>query len=65
MTANLLESAAPPPEDWQELVPLDAPDAARRWNFEGRCVRIARPPRDMDFNDVLLGRLALEHGGTA
>ena len=39
--------------------------AARRWRREGRCVRIARPPRGMDFNDVLLGRPILEHEGTA
>jgi hypothetical protein len=26
--------------------------AARRWKAEGRCVRIARPPRGMDFNDI-------------
>lgn len=30
-------------------------DAAGRWMCEGRTVRIARPPRGMDFNDVLLG----------
>ena len=40
-------------------------DAARQWKREGRRVRIARPPRGMDFNDVLLGRLALEHEETA
>ena len=26
--------------------------AARRWKIEGRRVRIARPPRGMDFNDI-------------
>jgi len=36
--------------------------AALRWAREGRKVRIARPPRGFDFNDVLLGRAA---GGTA
>lgn len=30
-------------------------DAAARWARAGRRVRIARPPRGMDFNDVLLG----------
>jgi putative DNA primase/helicase len=30
-------------------------DAALRWKREGRRVRIARPPRGADFNDVLLG----------
>jgi len=29
MTANLLQSAAPPSEDWPELVPLNAPDLPR------------------------------------
>lgn len=33
-----------------------ARDAAMRWKREGRRVRIARPPRGLDFNDVLLGR---------
>lgn len=30
--------------------------AARRWKLEGRQVRIVRPPRGFDFNDVLAGR---------
>jgi putative DNA primase/helicase len=29
---------------------------AWRWKREGRRVRIARPPRGMDFNDMLVGR---------
>jgi hypothetical protein len=33
-----------------------ARDCARRWHREGRRVRIARPPRGLDFNDLLLGR---------
>ncbi len=33
-----------------------ARDGALRWMQEGRRVRIARPPRGMDFNDVLMGR---------
>jgi hypothetical protein len=33
-----------------------ARDCAWRWRREGRRVRIARPPRGMDFNDMLLGR---------
>jgi putative DNA primase/helicase len=33
-----------------------ARDTALRWKREGRYVRIARPPRGFDFNDVLLGR---------
>jgi putative DNA primase/helicase len=31
-------------------------DCARRWKREGRQVRIARPPRGMDFNDMLMDR---------
>ena len=31
-------------------------DCAWRWKREGRHVRIARPPRGMDFNDILMGR---------
>lgn len=33
-----------------------AQDCARRWQREGRCVRIARPPSGMDFNDLLKAR---------
>lgn len=33
-----------------------ARDAGLRWKHEGRRVRIARPPRGFDFNDVLRGR---------
>ncbi len=33
-----------------------ARDCARRWKREGRQVRIARAPRGMDFNDILMGR---------
>ena len=39
-----------------------ARDAALRWAYEGRSVRIARPPRSLDFNDVLLGRTELTVG---
>jgi putative DNA primase/helicase len=31
-----------------------AQDCAWRWKREGRRVRIARPPKDMDFNDLLV-----------
>ena len=34
-----------------------AVEAGNRWKREGRRVRIARPPRGLDFNDVLLGRV--------
>ena len=33
-----------------------AGNAALRWKREGRHVRIARPPKGMDFNDMLMGR---------
>lgn len=33
-----------------------ARDCALRWMRQGRRVRIARPPRGLDFNDMLLGR---------
>jgi hypothetical protein len=33
-----------------------ARDCARRWLPEGRLVRIARPPRGRDFNDLLVDR---------
>jgi putative DNA primase/helicase len=34
-----------------------AENAALRWKREGRRVRIARPPRGCDFNDMLQGRV--------
>jgi hypothetical protein len=37
--------------------------AALRWRREGRRVRIARPPRGLDFNDMLLGRASGEGSG--
>jgi hypothetical protein len=52
------------PESVRELIVLadgDDPgeaaarDCALRWKREGRRVRIARPPRGQDFNDLLLG----------
>ena len=37
--------------------------SALRWRRQGRRVRIARPPRGLDFNDVLLGRVSqIEEG---
>jgi putative DNA primase/helicase len=35
-----------------------ARDCALRWKREGRRVRIARPPKGMDFNDMLVGRVS-------
>lgn len=41
-----------------------AQDCARRWQREGRSVRIARPPSGLDFNDLLKARnSALTEGG--
>jgi putative DNA primase/helicase len=33
-------------------------DCATRWKREGRRARIARPPKGLDFNDMLMGRLS-------
>jgi len=33
-----------------------ARDCAWRWKREARHVRIARPPKGLDFNDMLFGR---------
>jgi hypothetical protein len=37
-----------------------AQSCARRWKREGRRVRVARPPRGMDFNDLLTGRTSIK-----
>jgi DNA primase len=59
------------PERVRDVVVLadgDAPgeaaaqDAGLRWKRQGRRVRIARPPRGFDFNDVLRGRASLVEG---
>jgi hypothetical protein len=41
--------------DGDEAGEAAAQDCGWRWKREGRRVRIARPPRGMDFNDLLLG----------
>jgi len=33
-----------------------ASDCAWHWKRQGRCVRVARPPQGMDFNDLLMVR---------
>ena len=38
-----------------------AREAGLRWTREGRHVRIARSPRGMDFNDILIGKV--DEGG--
>jgi putative DNA primase/helicase len=40
-----------------------ARDCALRWKREGRSVRIARPPRGTDFNDLLVGHSPLSKEG--
>jgi hypothetical protein len=41
-----------------------AQECAWRWKRQGRRVRIARPPRGMDFNDLLMDRaLPMSEGG--
>ena len=42
--------------DGDEAGEAAARDCALRWKRQGRRVRIARPPRGMDFNDMLPGR---------
>ena len=42
--------------DGDQPVEAAAQDCARRWQREGRRVRIARPPSGMDFNDLLVSR---------
>jgi putative DNA primase/helicase len=49
--------------DGDEAGEAAARDCALRWKSEGRRVRIAYPPKGMDFNDMLLGRaLRTEEG---
>jgi hypothetical protein len=42
-----------------------ARDCAHRWKRESRSVRIARPPKGCDFNDLLLGRAPCFEEGAA
>jgi putative DNA primase/helicase len=49
--------------DGDEAGEAAARDCAWRWKREGRRVRIARPPRGMDFNDMLLDRAPLIEEG--
>jgi DNA primase len=52
------------PKDVRDVIVLADGDAAGeaaaracalRWKYQGRRVRIARPPRGHDFNDMLMG----------
>ncbi len=45
--------------DGDDLGEAAARDCALRWKRNGRRVRIARPPKGMDFNDMLVGRVSL------
>jgi putative DNA primase/helicase len=42
--------------DGDEAGEVAARDCALRWKRQGRCVRIARPPQGLDFNDMLAFR---------
>lgn len=42
--------------DGDDVGEAAASSCAKRWSAEGRIVRIARPPRGYDFNDILLGK---------
>ena len=42
--------------DGDEAGEAAAQECGWRWKREGRRVRIARPPRGMDFNDLLVRR---------
>jgi putative DNA primase/helicase len=41
-----------------------ARDCAMRWKRERRRVRIARPPKGLDFNDMLMSRVSFNEEGT-
>jgi len=51
--------------DGDEAGEAAAKASARRWSGEGRRVRIARPPRGLDFNDLLMACPAATIGGAA
>lgn len=44
--------------DGDDAGEIAARDCALRWKREGRRVRIAHPPRGMDFNDMVVGSLS-------
>ena len=49
--------------DGDEAGEAAARNCALRWKRVGRRVRIARPPKGMDFNDMLLGRVSFIEEG--
>jgi putative DNA primase/helicase len=67
---NLASGLVLPPEVSAVLIAADpdppgekaAQDAAKRWQAEGRRVRIARPTGKGDFNDLLRDGAAVNHG---
>jgi hypothetical protein len=69
LSAGGLSRLTLPPENGNVIIAADGDDAgeiaaeccARRLAKEGREVRIMRPPRGMDFNDVLLQRPGGQH----
>ena len=64
LSAPGMQSLVLPAEVREVIVLADADNAgevaakhcADRWTREGRRVRIARPPRNSDFNDMLMGK---------
>jgi hypothetical protein len=64
--ARGIESLILPPEAREIVIACDpdpvgiaaAERAAQRWLREGRKVSIARPPAGLDFNDILMARMA-------
>ena len=62
LSTSGLRSVILPPEVETVIIAADADEpgekaaqeAARRFIAEGRTVKIARPPKGMDFNDLLL-----------
>jgi putative DNA primase/helicase len=63
LSAGGLQALRLPPVVRSVIILADGDDAgeaaaacaAQRWLKEGRRVRIARPPRGKDFNDILRG----------
>jgi Toprim domain len=60
------------PEDVRDMIVLAdgnaageaaARECAWRWKREGRCLRIARPPQGLDFNDLLMSGAPCIEGG--
>ena len=71
LSTSGLKALVLPPEIKSVIVLADGDEAgeaaaqkcAERWKRQGRLVRIARPPKGMDFNDMLLSRARSTKGG--